>query len=113
LLLGTARGGNHLFGTAVGADKEGQPLINLAALEEISTVFRNDLLSGFYAGLAKGYLDDQRSGLLSFLKTKIEGSGLTGSFPEGGTDSRDVPHPVETIRLFSNALTERANEWLA
>lgn len=113
LLLGTARGGNHLFGTVVGADKEGQPRINLAALEEISTVFRTDLLSGFYAGLAKGYLDDQRGGLLDFLKAKFEGSGLTGSFPEGGIDSRDIPHPVEAIRLFSTALTERANEWLA
>jgi CRISPR-associated protein Cst2 len=113
LLLGVARGGNHLFPTAVGADKEGQPLINLAALEEIATVFKNDLVSGFHVGLAKGYLDDQRGGVLKFLKEKFGTHGLVGSFPEGGTDSRDIPHPVEATRMFSKVLSERAKEWLA
>jgi CRISPR-associated protein Cst2 len=113
ILLGVARGGNHLFGTSVGSDKEGQPVINFSALQEIATVFKSELLSGFFAGLAKGYLDSQRSGLLECLKS-VANSALVGSEKDlDGTDSRDVPHPVETIRRFSAELNARKGEWLA
>jgi CRISPR-associated protein Cst2 len=94
-----AKGGNHLFPTAVGADDKGQPVINLPALEEIGNVFKGDLLSEFFVGLAKGYLDDQRS-------------GLQGSLAKISPSAR-IEHPVETIRSFSAELEKQAEKWLA
>jgi len=117
LLLAVARGGNHLFGTAVGADKDGQPVINTAAIEEVARVFSADRLSGFFAGLAKGYLDGQRAGLVTVLKD-IDPSVLRGlAAGEAGANDAvpayDVPHPVEAIDLFTRQLEERADQWLA
>jgi CRISPR-associated protein Cst2 len=99
LLLAAAKGGNHLFSTAIGADKEGLPVINTAALEEVASVFKSDLLSGFFAGVAKGYLDDQRNGLQKAL--------------DGIPNSPKLAHPVETVRSFVTELNQKAEEWLA
>jgi CRISPR-associated protein Cst2 len=98
LLLGVAKGGNHLFGTAVQGDNEGEPAINTAALAEVASVFSSDLLSGFYGGLAQGYLDGQREALGAALD-KISGSSLG--------------HPVEAIRKLKSDLKNKAEIWLA
>lgn len=98
LLLGVAKGGNHLFGTAVGPDKKtNMPVINTAALAEIATVFKDDLLSGFYAGMAQGYLDEQRPELQKHI------DGIPNSL---------LAHPVEAIRRVIADLDKRASEWL-
>jgi CRISPR-associated protein Cst2 len=98
VLLGIAKGGNHLFGTAVGADKEGQPVIKTEVLKEVASVYSNDLLSGFYAGLAKGYLDEQRE--------QVEA--------QIGQIARSVfKHPVEAIRTLQKDLDVNADTWLA
>jgi CRISPR-associated protein Cst2 len=99
LFLGVARGGNHLFGTSLGANKqEGTPKINDHALAEVASVFEKDLLSGFYCGLSKGYLDDQRDALQAVVG-RIPGSSLG--------------HPVEAIRKLIADLDEKASAWLA
>src|ERR1700691_174599 len=98
LLLGVAKGGNHLFGTSVGADKESRPLIRTAALEEVAKVFKDDLLSGFYAGLAQGYLDEQRDALEKQI----------GAIPGSPT----VGHPVEALRNVIKDLDSNAEKWL-
>jgi CRISPR-associated protein Cst2 len=98
LLLGIAKGGNHLFGTSVGADKESRPLIRTAALAEVSKVFKDDLLSGFYAGLAQGYLDEQREALETQIKMIA--------------NSPAVGHPVEALRNVINDLDSNAEKWL-
>jgi CRISPR-associated protein Cst2 len=94
LLLTVAKGGNHLFGTAIGHKPDGTPKINCDALSEVRRVFAGDLLSPVYAGLAKGYLDEQRE----ILAVAIE---------------RDLVHPVEAIRQLTTDLDSRAAEWMA
>jgi|SRR6185312_11828326 len=99
LVMGVAKGGNHLFPTAVSANDKGQPVINLPALQEIDSVFRDNLLSEFFVGLAKGYLDDQRDGLSSCLSA-LSRPGK-------------IEHPVAMIRSFSKELESAAETWLA
>jgi CRISPR-associated protein Cst2 len=99
LLLAVAKGGNHLFGNAIGATKEhGTPKLQEHALMEVARVFRNDLQSGFYAGLTQGYLDDQRSALEGAVK-QVDGSFLG--------------HPVEAISRLSADVEQNASVWLA
>jgi CRISPR-associated protein Cst2 len=95
ILLGIARGGNHLFGNALAASREGTPKIQAHALTEIAQVFQADLLSPFYAGLAQGYLDDQRADL----QTAVQPS--------------PVVHPVQAIRNLQADLESQAEKWLA
>jgi len=99
LMMGVAKGGNHLFATVAGPGDKGQPIINLAALEETGNVFKDDLLSEFFIGLAKGYLDDQRAGMQESL-AKI-------------SPTAQIEHPVEMIRSFSTELEKQAERWLA
>jgi CRISPR-associated protein Cst2 len=104
LLMGVAKGGNHLFGTAVGADKNGLPKINTEAIKEVARVHRDDLLSGFYVGLMQGYLDDQRTVLqttLDDLATQDSGRQFT------------LSHPVEAVRAVIEDLDKNAEAWLA
>jgi CRISPR-associated protein Cst2 len=126
LLMGVAKGGNHLFLNAIGASKEGQPVINTEALKEVATVFKEDLLSDFFAGLAKGYMDDQRSALEGALR-EIEASREAGApadrIESAGTgalaseNKQELPsnvyHPVEAIRSFVKEVEDRGEEWLA
>jgi CRISPR-associated protein Cst2 len=98
LIMGIAKGGNHLFGTAVGADHHGLPKFNPEAIAEVAQVYQGDLLSGFYAGLTRGYLDEQRAALETALSS-IAGSTLA--------------HPVQAIRALVGELDQRAEEWLA
>ena len=98
LLLGVAKGGNHLFGTAIGATAQGTPKIHEHALLETGRVFEEELLSGFYAGLAQGYLDEQRAALEK-VTAAVKGSSLG--------------HPVEAIRHLSADLDKNAETWLA
>ncbi|MGA2985784.1 MAG: type I-B CRISPR-associated protein Cas7/Cst2/DevR [Terriglobia bacterium] len=101
LMMAVAKGGNHLFGTAISADNKGLPKVNTEALKQVAQVYKSLLLSGFHIGLSQGYLDDQRANLAETLKT-IRGGGQEVS----------IPHPVEAIQDLLSALEERASEWL-
>lgn len=94
LFLTVAKGGNHLFGTAIGAKPDGTPKIQFDALTEVRRVFATDFLSPIYAGLAKGYLDEQRDSVSSAV-------------------DRELVHPVEAIRQMTADLENKAPEWLA
>jgi len=100
MLLAVAKGGNHLFGNAIGSTDKGTPKIQGHALSEVASVFKDELLSGYYAGLAKGYLDEQRHEL------EAATGELAGSF---------LGHPVEAIRKLIEDLKtdENASKWLA
>ncbi len=102
LIMGIAAGGNHLFGTSVGADKAGLPKINVEALKEAAAVYHGDLLSGFYVGLTRGYLDDQRETLQQALD---ELSGNERQFT--------LSHPVEAVNALIGDIDQNAAEWLA
>ena len=104
LLMGVAKGGNHLFATAVGAERNGLPKINTDALKEVARVHRNDLLSGFYVGLMQGYLDDQRAGLQT---------ALDGLANEDSGRQFTLAHPVEAVRTLIADIDKNGEVWLA
>lgn len=98
LFMAVSRGGNHLFGTSVGANEKGLPKINENAIEEAGKVFGTDLLSGFYTGLTQGYLDEQRSTLEKAI------AGVPGSY---------LAHPVQAVRRLIEDIEGNAATWLA
>ncbi len=104
LMLCVAKGGNHLFGTALSADHKGQPRINTDALKQVASVYKNSLLSAFHVGLVQGYLDEQRPALAQTLQ-EINSTN--------GNSDMVIPHPVEAIRSLSGELDKKAEEWLA
>ncbi len=104
LMMGVAKGGNHLFGTAVGAERNGLPKINTEAIKEVARVYKTDLQSGFYIGLTQGYLDEQRTALqnlLDDLEKQDSGRQFT------------LAHPVEAVRALIEDLDKHAEAWLA
>ncbi len=101
LMLAVSKGGNHLFGTAVGADNKGLPKINSAALNQVAEVYKDSLKSRFHVGLVEGYLDDQRPALTETID-QINGS-----------KSKGLPHPVQAIQQLLAELDQKAEEWLA
>lgn len=104
LMLAVAKGGNHLFGTAVSADHKGLPTINTDALRQIAAVYKESLLSGFHIGLVQGYLDEQRPRLAQALQEINSTNGNSVAL---------IPHPVEAIKALEGELDKRAEEWLA
>jgi CRISPR-associated protein Cst2 len=102
LMLAVSKGGNHLFGTAVGADNKGLPKINTAALKQVAEVYKDSLLSNFHIGLVQGYLDDQRSGLAETVNAANRAK----------TDEA-IPHPVQAINNLLAELDKNAETWLA
>src|SRR5205807_2724339 len=67
-ILAVTRGGNHIFGHIVGANK-GLPEIKLAALQEALTTMGDEILSPIYIGWVQGYLDEQRAQFERFIQT--------------------------------------------
>ena len=103
LMMAVTKGGNHVFGTAVGADNKGLPRINTEALRQVAQVYKSSLLSDFHIGLAQGYLDEQRTALAEVLK---DIRGVDGEV------KHEIPHPVEAIHDLLGELDKRASEWL-
>lgn len=66
VVMAVTKGGNHIFGHVVGANRSGQPEIKLPALQEALTVFADELLSDIYVGWVQGYLDEERAKLQAF-----------------------------------------------
>lgn len=69
VILAITKGGNHIFGHVVGANK-GLPEIRVDALNEALTVFKDDILSPVYVGWVKGYLDEERAKFEAFAQGK-------------------------------------------
>ncbi|MDA5109231.1 type I-B CRISPR-associated protein Cas7/Cst2/DevR [Brevibacillus thermoruber] len=67
LMFAITRGGNHLFHHVV-HDRDGNPHIHLAALEEVIRVYSDQLLSPLFIGWPKGYMDDQREEVVTLLE---------------------------------------------
>ncbi|MGI6014775.1 MAG: type I-B CRISPR-associated protein Cas7/Cst2/DevR [Oscillospiraceae bacterium] len=63
VILAVTKGGNHIFGYVLGADKRGLPELNLEALRESLHVYREEILSDVYVGWKRGYLEDARRAL--------------------------------------------------
>ncbi len=67
-IFAVTKGGNHIFNYVVGANRQGLPEINRSALQEILTVNADQILSPIYVGWTRGYLDEERAKLESFIR---------------------------------------------
>src|SRR5258708_8105001 len=67
-IFAVTSGGNHIFNYVVGANRQGLPEINRAALQEILTVNADQILSPIYIGWTRGYLDEERAKLEAFIQ---------------------------------------------
>jgi CRISPR-associated protein Cst2 len=105
VVLAITRGGNHIFHHTVGANRQGQPEIKTAALQEALTVFDDDLLSPVYVGWVRGYLDEERAKFEDFVR----------SYNVGARHPIQISHPREAflalVEAFDNP--ENAVSWLA
>ncbi|MCL5290438.1 MAG: hypothetical protein M1489_05340 [Firmicutes bacterium] len=103
--MAVAKGGNHLFSTAVGADRAGLPSIKNEAIKEVARVFKDEIISGIYVGLSLGYLDEQRSAVEQAL-TEISTQEAYGC------RKTVLGHPKEVIEEFLKELEENKEAWL-
>ncbi len=104
-IFAVTTGGNHIFNYVVGANRQGLPEINRAALQEILTVNADQILSPIFVGWTRGYLDEERAKLEAFLQEY------------NATSSQPIQlfHPrqafQELVRVFNES--EQAASWLA
>jgi CRISPR-associated protein Cst2 len=70
VIMAVTKGGNNIFGHAIGANGKGLPQIKLEALDEALTIFEDEILSPIYVGWVKGYLDEERSKFEAFAEDK-------------------------------------------
>lgn len=100
VLMAVTKGGNHIFGHIIGANGKGLPVLNIDALEESLTVFKDEILSDVYVGWVRGYLDEERA-KLETLATGTEGHHLR------------ISHPREAFKALVAALRDDKNRiWL-
>lgn len=103
VILAVTRGGNHIFGHVIGANRRGQPVLNIEALHEALTVFADDLLSDVYIGWAKGYLDEE----LSELEAALADEGALHG------QSIRIFHPRQAFQAFVEDLQKPEHaHWL-
>ncbi len=97
IMLAVTKGGNHIFGHAVGATGKGLPTVKTEALDEVMQVFAEEILSPIYVGWAQGYLDDERA-----------------KFEAWAADKEDVQisHPRKAYQALIEALNANPG-WMA
>lgn len=99
-VLAVTRGGNHIFGHLIDADKHGKPVIKLDALREALTTMRDEILSPVYVGWTRGYLNEQREQFEQELASFTERPIM-------------VRHPRDAYREFVADLAKSENAlWL-
>lgn len=100
LIFAVTRGGNHIFSYVVGANKRGLPELKTEALAEALEIYKEEILSDVYVGWVRGYLDEERERLQSFIKTQAV-SGVS------------ICHPREAFAGLIEALQTPGNAaWL-
>jgi len=99
VMLAVTKGGNHIFGYVFGASGRGLPELKIDALKEALTVFADEIVSGVYIGWTRGYLDEERAKLESFINDFKGKCGIT------------VHHPRDAFKNFINDCRQNKN-WL-
>jgi len=100
VIMAVTKGGNHIFGHDIGATGRGLPEYKNEAFAEALTVFKGEILSDIYIGWVKGYLDDERSKLESFIA-------------ETGARNIQISHPRDAFKAIAVALQTAENAgWL-
>ena len=104
-VLAVVKGGNNIFGFAVGANSRGLPEFKVAALEEVLRVYEKDILSDVHIGWVRGYLDDER--------TKVD--ALAQRLEKEDTRPRlRISHPRDAFRSLVENIRQSANlSWLS
>jgi len=100
VISAVTKGGNHIFGHVVSANKYGLPELKIEALKETLSVFKEDILSCIYVGWVKGYLDEERVKFEKFVE-----------------EYKDIPikldHPRNIFKSISTALRDtNSQKWL-
>ncbi len=104
MILAVTKGGNHIFNHVVGGNRQGQPEIKTAALEEALTIFTDTLLSPIYVGWVRGYLDEERGRFEEFVR----------SYNAGAAHPIQVSHPREAFSALIQAFDASEHAiWLA
>lgn len=104
-LLAVTKGGNHIFGHVITTDANYHPVVNIPALREALTVFKDDLLSDVYLGWSRGYLDEQRA---TIERELTNGGALAGLTPI------HILHPREAFLTLADQMTKAEQAtWLA
>ncbi|MEW5987704.1 MAG: type I-B CRISPR-associated protein Cas7/Cst2/DevR [Chloroflexota bacterium] len=96
VILAVTRGGNHIFGHAIGPNSMRLPQVKTEALEEAMTVFADDILSPVYVGWVQGYLDEERA--------KFEQWAA-------GRENVQIGHPRQVYQILIQEL-KRNPSWL-
>lgn len=97
VMLAVTMGGNHVFGHVVGSNSRGLPIIKTDALDEVLSVFADEILSSVYVGWAQGYLDDERAKFNAWAN---------------GKENIRISHPREAYQALISALNGN-QDWLA
>ncbi len=107
VIMAVTKGGNHIFGHVIGANKSGQPVVKTDALREALTVFADTLLSPVYVGWVRGYLDEERASFETFAAEYNRTDPLP-TFPIV------ISHPREAFLALVNAFDQDENSatWL-
>jgi CRISPR-associated protein Cst2 len=105
VILAVTKGGNHIFGHVVHANRQGLPEINVPALTEALSVFADDILSSIYVGWVRGYLDEERGKFEAFA-TEYNATTLHKII---------IAHPREAFQKLASAFddVEMNTDWLA
>lgn len=96
VMLAVTKGGNHIFGHAIGATGKGLPTIKTDSLDEVMSVFEKEILSSIYIGWAKGYLDEERASFEAWAE---------------GKEMIKIKHPREAYQALIQDLKENPS-WL-
>ncbi|MDA8147093.1 MAG: type I-B CRISPR-associated protein Cas7/Cst2/DevR, partial [Thermaerobacter sp.] len=105
LLLAVVAGGNNPLSFLLGADVNGQPAVDLRAVEEFARVWHDQVLSPVYAGWVQGFQDAARERLWGKLEDLSQNGGLRGTVKG---------HPREVLESLVRDLEGAAHgDWLA
>jgi len=119
VILAVTKGGNHVFGHAIGADKKGCPELKVDALEETLRVFGDDLLSNVHIGWVRGFADEQRQKVENWMHPKEIANGMSPEDRARAEASNSLTshvklcHPREAFRALIADLKRPENAgWL-
>jgi len=105
VILAVTKGGNHIFGHAIGANLRRLPELKIEALQEAMAIFEKDILSTVYVGWVKGYMDEQRE--------QLERAVAEGGQLEQERSKIVIDHPRLVLSKFIEDLRKTENShWL-
>ena len=104
VLAMVTRGGNNPLQYVVGADKDGRPKVNAAALTQAIEAWRDQILSPLYVGWVEGFCDEERATL----------AGLLGDPALGLPNGYMLAHPRQALQSAAKDFANAENAgWLA